>query len=74
MNFDIQCPLENEQVILYPLQEQDFEDLYAISADPKIWEQHPNKDRWKKKYSKLSLTAPCSAKVHSKLLTKTKGL
>ncbi len=40
--------LENENIILQPLQEQDFERLYNVASDPKIWEQHPNPDRWKK--------------------------
>jgi N-acetyltransferase len=48
MNIDIQPILENEQLILSPLQEADFEALYLAASDPKIWEQHPNKDRWKK--------------------------
>lgn len=48
MNFNIQPILENEKTILYPLKESDFEDLYAVASDPKVWEQHPNKDRWKK--------------------------
>jgi RimJ/RimL family protein N-acetyltransferase len=48
MEFSIQPILENEKVILYPLQEDDFDALYAVASDPKIWEQHPNKDRWKK--------------------------
>lgn len=47
MKFDIQPFLENETVTLNPLLEQDFEVLYEVAADPKIWEQHPNKDRWK---------------------------
>src|SRR4051812_25506534 len=48
MEFNIQPVLENEKTILYPLQPSDFDELYAIASDPKIWEQHPNKDRWKK--------------------------
>ena len=44
---NIQPTLETEQVRLLPLQATDFADLYAAAADPKIWEQHPNKDRWK---------------------------
>lgn len=48
MEFNIQPTLENEKTILYPLQEKDFEALYTTASDPKIWEQHPNKDRWKK--------------------------
>jgi RimJ/RimL family protein N-acetyltransferase len=47
MTFNIQPILENEKVILYPLRENDFDTLYAVAADPQIWEQHPNKDRWK---------------------------
>lgn len=48
MNFSLQPVLENENIILYPLQETDFGALYAAAADPAIWEQHPNKDRWQK--------------------------
>lgn len=46
MAFNTQPVLENETVQLRPLQEADFPELYAIASDPKIWEQHPNKDRW----------------------------
>lgn len=48
MNFSIQPHLENEDIALLPLKEDDFEALYATASDPKIWEQHPNRDRWKK--------------------------
>lgn len=48
MNIDIQPTLENEKIRLVPLLEKDFEDLYKVASDPKIWEQHPNRDRWKK--------------------------
>ena len=45
---NIQPTLENDTVILQPLAEGDFESLYEAASDPEIWEQHPNKDRWKK--------------------------
>lgn len=48
MAFNTQPILENDKVILSPLQEKDFEDLYSVSSDEEIWKQHPNKDRWKK--------------------------
>lgn len=48
MHINIQPTLENEQVMLRPLKEQDFEALYQVAADPAIWQQHPTKDRWKK--------------------------
>jgi len=47
-NINWQPELENEIVKLVPLQKSDFELLYAVASDPLIWEQHPNKDRWKK--------------------------
>jgi RimJ/RimL family protein N-acetyltransferase len=47
MPLNIQPTLENQHVLLLPLQESDFETVYAAAADPKVWEQHPNKDRWK---------------------------
>ncbi|MCW3077157.1 MAG: putative acetyltransferase [Bacteroidetes bacterium] len=47
-NFNLQPILENELVKLVPLKEADFEELYSVASDPLIWEQHPNKDRWKR--------------------------
>ena len=41
MSFDYQPVLEGERVELRPLQVEDYEDLYAVAADPLIWEQHP---------------------------------
>ncbi|HQD09848.1 MAG TPA: GNAT family N-acetyltransferase [Flavihumibacter sp.] len=48
MRPNTQPTLENDWLILYPLQPADFDDLFAVAADPAIWAQHPNKDRWKK--------------------------
>jgi hypothetical protein len=47
-NFDLQPSLENESVKIQPLQSIDFEVLYSVASDPLIWEQHPNKDRYKR--------------------------
>lgn len=40
--------LEDENVLLRPLQQSDFEELYKVASDPLIWEQHPNPDRYKR--------------------------
>lgn len=45
---NIQPILENDLVLLRPLQEDDFEDLYQVASDPLIWEQHPNKNRFQR--------------------------
>lgn len=43
-----QPTLEDHSVRLQPLQEDDFEALYAVASDPLIWEQHPNKNRYQR--------------------------
>jgi RimJ/RimL family protein N-acetyltransferase len=40
--------LKNDLVIATPLQQDDFDILYAAASDPLIWEQHPNKNRWQR--------------------------
>ena len=48
MAFPLQPTLHNDKVALHPLLEDDFEALFAVASDSRIWEQHPNKDRWKR--------------------------
>lgn len=49
MSFNLQPTyLENELIQLLPLKASDFEALFEIASDPLLWEQHPNKDRYKK--------------------------
>lgn len=48
MNDFFQQPLANDLVRIEPLQATDFEALYAVAADPLLWEQHPNPDRWQR--------------------------
>lgn len=43
---NLQPILQNGLVRATPLQQNDFEALYAAASDPLIWEQHPNKNRW----------------------------
>lgn len=47
MRFDLQPVLKGRFLELRPLRAEDFHDLYAVAADPLIWEQHPEKDRYK---------------------------
>ncbi len=52
MIFDLQPTLEGKLLRLRPLQPEDWDDLYAVAADPLIWEQHPHKDRYKEEVFK----------------------
>lgn len=45
---ELQAKLSDQLVELIPLKESDFEALYLVASDPLIWEQHPNKDRYKR--------------------------
>jgi len=73
MSFNTQPILENEGVVLYPLQERDFEALYAVAADPKIWEQHPNKDRWKKEVFRTFFDGAMQSKGAYKIVDRATG-
>lgn len=44
----LQPILQNELILLQPLQPTDFEALFKVASDPLIWEQHPNKNRWQR--------------------------
>ncbi len=48
MLFDLQPTLQNDLVRIEPLQKSDFERLFAVAADPLIWAQHPNPNRWQR--------------------------
>jgi RimJ/RimL family protein N-acetyltransferase len=45
VGFDLQPVLSDDLVELRPLRAADFDALYAVAADPLIWEQHPASDR-----------------------------
>ena len=46
-NFDLQPYLFDDLIEMLPLKENDFDELFKAAADPLLWEQHPNKDRYK---------------------------
>ena len=49
MNFDLQpTHLESHLIKIIPLQDHHFEELYAVASDELLWEQHPNKNRYKR--------------------------
>jgi RimJ/RimL family protein N-acetyltransferase len=49
MSFDLQPILKGQHVLLRPLKRDDFEDLYSVSSDPLVWEQHPHRERYQRK-------------------------
>lgn len=45
--FELQPTLHGTLVDLRPLRPDDFDALHRAASDPLIWEQHPERDRWK---------------------------
>jgi RimJ/RimL family protein N-acetyltransferase len=47
MHFDLQPVLKGELIGLRPLRADDFDALYKVASDPLIWEQHPERNRYR---------------------------
>ena len=63
MSFNIQpSHLQDELVQLIPLQENDFESLFQAASDPLIWEQHPNKNRYKREVFQIFFEGALASK------------
>lgn len=43
---DRQPVLEGERLLLRPLQQGDWDALFAVASDPEIWAIHPQPNRW----------------------------
>ena len=51
-DFELQPHLVGDLLELRPLQPEDWESLFAVAADPLIWEQHPAHDRYQEEVFK----------------------
>lgn len=75
--FTFQPTLEGETISIRPLQEDDFEELYACASDKKIWEGHPSPERYKlsefKPYFKASIASQANIVVIDKQTSKVIG-
>ena len=61
MIFDLQPTLENNLILLRPLNQEDYDSLYQVAKDPLIWEQHPC-DRSKKNEFKIFFNESMASK------------
>jgi len=48
VHFELQPTLRGGRIVLRPLNETDFEALFAAASDPLIWQQHPEPDRYQR--------------------------
>ncbi len=47
-SFELQPTLKGNLVLVRPLKNNEFQELFKVASDPLIWQQHPQKDRYKK--------------------------
>jgi len=48
VRFDLQPRLKGQLIELRPLARSDFDALFEAASDPRIWEQHPEPDRYQR--------------------------
>lgn len=46
MTADFQPTLQDESLLMRPLTSGDWDAIYAVASDPKVWAIHPANDRW----------------------------
>jgi N-acetyltransferase len=46
--FDFQPHLNGDLIVMRPMIEVDFEQLYTVASDPLIWAVHPTHERWQR--------------------------
>ncbi len=71
--FDPQKILSDGLVTLVPLQNSDFERLYAVACDPLIWAQHPNKERYQREVFKTFFEGALASKGAYLIFDKQSG-
>jgi RimJ/RimL family protein N-acetyltransferase len=53
MSFELQPHLQGELIELRPVRRDDWQDLFSVASDSLIWEQHPERDRYKEQVFRI---------------------
>ncbi|MBL7880573.1 MAG: GNAT family N-acetyltransferase [Chryseobacterium gambrini] len=56
-----------------PLLQGEIESLYEVASDPKVWEQHPNKDRYRREVFENFFRGAIESKGAFKIIEKETG-
>jgi N-acetyltransferase len=73
MSFELQPNLKGELIELRPLRPEDWDNLFAVAADPLIWEQHPENDRYREDIFRLFFREALESGGAFVILDKTTG-
>ncbi|HTO16956.1 MAG TPA: GNAT family N-acetyltransferase [Edaphocola sp.] len=72
--FSVQTRLENDKVMLLPLEAADFEAVYIPASNPEVWNQHPNKERWQRSVFENFFNGALESKGAFKIMDKKENL
>ena len=62
---ELQPTLTGDLLTLRSLRPEDWDELFAVASDPLIWEQHPERERYREEIFRKSFEAE---KSHGKVL------
>lgn len=65
--------LQNDTVVLKPIEEYDFEALFSVASNPEIWEQHPEPDRYKREVFQIYFNSAIKSRSAFLILEKKSG-
>ncbi|MEJ7769863.1 MAG: GNAT family N-acetyltransferase [Chitinophagaceae bacterium] len=65
--------LEDELVVITRLCMDDFEKLFAVASDPLIWEQHPEKNRFRREVFQAFFDGAIASKTSFLVLARSTG-
>jgi RimJ/RimL family protein N-acetyltransferase len=60
---NLQPTLQNDLILLRPLETGDYSDLFEVASDPQIWEQHPQFDRYEEEKFQVYFQSVHSSKA-----------
>lgn len=70
---DLQPTLEGPHVLIRPIAAEDWEGMYAVAADPLVWEQHPAKTRYEETQFREYFDAAITSKSAFTFIEKESG-
>lgn len=68
-----QLPLVGATLLLRPVEQGDFEALYACASDPSIWEQHPQSTRYQRDVFQVFFDGALASKGGLVVIEKASG-
>lgn len=73
MQFELQPTLKGNLIEVRPLRQSDFDALFQAASDPLIWEQHPERERYKREVFQKYFDSAMESKGAFAVIDKNSG-